>query len=226
MSIDISGIGGIGTSPDQSTSGSNTMLDQLDFLELLMLQLQYQDPLDPMDSQQFSAQLAQFSQLEQLTEMNQNLDFALQTNLLLAQSVNNTMAAGMIGQGIVAYGDEVELVDGQEVTLNYNLAGSAQNITIEIKNSSGVTVRTLEINPQSSGDQQVVWDGLDDDGEELSDGIYTFSVSAETSTGTSVQATTYTSGTITGVTYVEGMAEFLVGSMQIPLGNVYKITES
>lgn len=225
MSVDISGIGGVGMSPDQSASGSNAMLDQLDFLELLMLQLQVQDPLNPMDSQEFSAQLAQFSQLEQLTEMNQNLDYALQTNLLLAQSVNNTMAAGMIGQGVTAYGNEVELIDGEDVTLNYNLAGSAQAISIEIKNSSGVTVRTLAVNSQSSGDQQVIWDGLDNDGEELSDGIYTFSVSAESGSGTSVEVTTYTTGMISGVTYVEGMAEFLVGSLQIPLGDIYKITE-
>jgi flagellar basal-body rod modification protein FlgD len=212
-------------SPDQSASSSNSVLDQMDFLELLMIQLRYQDPMDPMDSQEFSAQLAQFSQLEQLTDMNENLDLSLQTNLLLAQSVNNTMAAGMIGQGVVAYGNEVELVDGQEVTLNYNLNAGAQNISIDITNSSGMTVRTLEVNPQSSGDQEVIWDGLDSDGNELGDGIYTFSVSATSGNGTSVPVTTYTCGTVTGVSYVEGMAEFMIGSMQIALGNIYQITE-
>ncbi len=223
MSSTIGGISGVGMNITDTVSGSNSKLDQMDFLKLLMIQLSYQDPLNPMDSAQFSAQLAEFSQLEQLTLMNENLDYAMQTNLVLAQSVNNTMAATMIGQDVLAYGNEVELEEGEEATLNYNLSASAQTVTITIKDEAGVTVRTIEVGAQSSDDQQVVWDGLDDDGDELPAGVYTFNVSAETSSGTTVQATTYTAGTINGVSYVDGMAQFLVGSMQISLGDVYKI---
>lgn len=222
----INNIQGIGMSSAQTTSGSNSVLGQMDFLQLLMTQLSYQDPLSPMDSQEFSAQLAQFSQLEQLTQMNQNLNYSLQTNLLLAQSINNTMAATMIGQQVVAFGNEVELQDGNDAELNYKLNGSAQTVTITIKNSAGVTVRTIEAGPQSSGDRQYTWDGCDDNGEELPDGIYTFSVSAKTASGTTVQTTTYTTGTITGVSYVEGMAEFMVGSIQIALADIYRITQA
>lgn len=225
MSTSLDGIGGVGMNAPQSPSGSNGMLEQMDFLKLLMIQLSYQDPMNPMDSQQFAAQLAQFSQLEQLTQMNENLDLSTQTNLILAQSVNNTMAASMIGQNVVAYGNEVELVDGEDAVLNYNLGSAAETVTITIKNSAGATVRTIEAGPESSGDKEVTWDSLDDDGDELPEGVYTFSVSAKTGSGTTVQSTTYTCGTITGVSYVEGMAEFLIGSIQISLGNVYKITQ-
>ncbi len=225
MDSGINGISGLGVNFQEQVSGSNTALGQMDFLELLMIQLQYQDPMSPMDSQEFSAQLAQFSQLEQITQMNENLTASLQTDLLLAQSVNNTMAASMIGQGVVAYGNEVELIEGQEAAINYNLAGSAQTVTIEIKDENGVTVRTIEVTGQSSGDQQVVWDGLDDEGEALEDGIYTFSVAAETSGGVSVQTTTYTSGIITGVAYIQGMAELMIGSIQMGLGSIYKIVQ-
>ncbi len=223
MSSTIGGISGVGMSITDTVSGSNSKLDQMDFLKLLMIQLSYQDPLNPMDSAQFSAHLAEFSQLEQLTLMNENLSYAMQTNLVLAQSVNNTMAATMIGQDVLAYGNEVELEEGEETTLNYNLSASAQSVTITIKDEAGVTVRTIEVGAQSSDDQQLVWDGLDNDGDELSPGVYTFSVSAETSSGTTVPVTTYTAGTISGVSYVDGMAQFLVGSMQISLGDVYKI---
>jgi len=226
MSTALDGIGGIGMNlPVGETTGANSVLGQMDFLQLLMIQLSYQDPMSPMDSQEFAAQLAQFSQLEQLTQMNANLDLSLQTNLILAQSVNNTMAASMIGQQVIAYGNEVELFEGEEATISYNLSSAAQTATITIKNSAGATVRTIEAGLQSSGDQQVTWDGLDDDGDELPVGVYTFSVSAKTGAGTAVQSTTYTTGTITGVSYVEGMAEFLVGSIQIALGDVYQITE-
>jgi flagellar basal-body rod modification protein FlgD len=226
MSSAVSGIGGFGMNYSEQIQGSNTALGQMDFLELLMIQLQYQDPLSPMDSQEFSAQLAQFSQLEQITQMNQNLSASMQTNLLLAQSVNNVMATNMIGQSVVAFGNEVELIDGQEADINYELSGSAQTVTIEIKNENGVVVRTIEASGQSSGDQQVVWDGLDDDGNELADGIYTYSVTAKTAGDVDVAVTTFTSGTITGVAYVQGMAELLVGSIQIGLGDIYRIVES
>lgn len=222
MSNPLGGITGIGMSAPQ-TSGSNSVMGQMDFLKLLMIQLSYQDPLSPMDSQQFAAQLAQFSQLEQLTQMNQNLDLSQQTNLILAQSVNNTMAATMIGKNVLAYGDQVELVDGEDATMHYDLDGAAQNVTITIKNSTGTVVRTLEAGPQSSGDQEVTWDGLNDEGDAVSPGLYTFSVSASTAGGTTVQATTYVSGTITGVSYVEGMPEFMVGGIQIALGDIYQI---
>jgi flagellar basal-body rod modification protein FlgD len=198
----------------------------MDFLQLLMIQLQYQDPMSPMDSQEFAAQLAEFSQLEQITQMNQNLTASMQTNLVLAQSVNNTMAASMIGKDVVAYGNEVELADGQDTEIHYELDGSAQTVTIEIKNENGATVRTIEAGPQGSGEQQVTWDGTDDDGNDLPDGIYTYTVSAETASGTAVNSTTYTFGTVTGVSYTDGMAEFLVGSITVSLSDIYQILES
>jgi flagellar basal-body rod modification protein FlgD len=114
----LTGVNGIGMTTTQSSTSSNSAMGQMDFLQLLMVQLSYQDPMNPIDSQAFSAQLAQFSQLEQLTEMNENLGYAQQTNLLLAQSVNNTMAASMIGKDVKAYGDQTELLEGQEAEMN------------------------------------------------------------------------------------------------------------
>ncbi|RJP81649.1 MAG: hypothetical protein C4524_01650 [Candidatus Zixiibacteriota bacterium] len=226
MSNPLTAVGGVGMSPPaQSATAGNSVMGQMDFLQLLMIQLSYQDPMNPINSQEFAAQLAQFSQLEQLTQMNQNLGLSTQTNLLLAQSVNNTMAASMIGREVVAYGNEVELTEGQDCALNFNLSGAAQTVTVTIKNEAGATVRVLEAGPLPSGDQQATWDGLNAEGDELPEGVYTFSVSAQTSSGTTVQATTYTQGTVTGVSYVEGMAEFLIGSLQVALGDVYKIEE-
>jgi flagellar basal-body rod modification protein FlgD len=224
MSSTINGLNGVGMQ-SQQTNTSNAQVSQMDFLQLLMTQLAYQDPTAPVDSQQFAAQLAQFSQLEQLTQMNENLQSSQSTNLILAQSVNNTMAASMIGRSVTAYGNQVELIDGDQASLNYNLGGAAQTVEITIKNSSGTVVRTIEAGPQASGDQQYTWDGLDNDGNALPEGVYTFSVAGKTGAGLDVQSTTYTCGIITGVSYTQGMPEFLVGSIQIGLGDVYKITD-
>ena len=223
MSDPLNAITGVGMNVPQTSSGANGVMGQMDFLQLLMIQLSYQDPMSPMDSQQFASQLAQFSQLEQLTQMNQNMDLSMQTNLILAQSVNNTMAATMIGKQVLAYGDEVELVEGEEAMMHYDLDGAAQNVTISIQDSAGVTVRTIEAGPQASGDQLVSWDGLNDEGEELPAGVYTFSLNATTSQGVAVPATTYISGLISAVSYVDGMAQFQVGEIEIPLSQIYQI---
>jgi flagellar basal-body rod modification protein FlgD len=219
----LTGLGGVGMNTPQTSPGSNSQMGQMDFLQLLMVQLSYQDPMNPVDSQQFSAQLAQFSQLEQLTQMNENLSLSQQTNLLLAQSVNNTMAAGMIGQTIVANGNQVQVTEGEETSLNYHLNGAAQTTTITIKNSAGATVRTIEAGPQSSGDQTTTWDGLDDAGNAVPEGIYTFSVNAATSQGVTVQTTTYTQGVITGVSYLQGMATFMIGDLEVGLGDIIRV---
>ncbi|MBU0518139.1 hypothetical protein KKA00_02610 [bacterium] len=221
----ITGISGLGIGTNNGTVASSGGLGEMDFLEILMIQLQYQDPMSPMDSQQFASQLAQFSQLEQITQMNQNLEASIQTNLLLAQSVNNTMAADMIGKGVLAYGNDINLEAGEETTINYKLAGSAQEVTIEIKNESGATVRTIEVGAQGSGDQETVWDGKDDDGDDLPAGAYSYSISAQTSGGTAVQTTTYTTGVINGVSYEQGMAEFIIGAVQIAMGDIYQIID-
>jgi flagellar basal-body rod modification protein FlgD len=219
----LGGLNGVGMNTPQTGLASNSLMGQMDFLQLLMIQLSYQDPMNPVNSQEFAAQLAQFSQLEQLTQMNQNLSLSQQTNLLLAQSVNNTMAAGMIGQTIVANGNQVEMIEGEDATLNYNLNGAAQTTTITIKNSAGATVRTIQAGPQSSGDRETTWDGLDDEGNQLPAGVYTFSVNATTSSGSTVQATTYTCGAITGVSYVNGMATFLMGQLEVGLGDIIRV---
>ena len=69
-----------------------------DFLNLLVTELRHQDPLNPMDSQAFASQLAQFSTLEELQNIGVKLDNALESDMILSQSINNTMAATLIGR--------------------------------------------------------------------------------------------------------------------------------
>ena len=75
-----------------------------DFLKLLVTQLQNQDPLNPASNQEFASQLAEFSSLEQLTQMNESLESNLDSDLLLAQSLNNSTATGFIGHEVHATG--------------------------------------------------------------------------------------------------------------------------
>ena len=93
------------------TSGGNTgsvqNLGKDEFLQLMVTKLQNQDPLNPMEDEDYIAQLAQFSSLEQLTNISDGLDESNEWDYLQMQSINNVMAAGLIGKEVEASYDQV-----------------------------------------------------------------------------------------------------------------------
>jgi len=193
-----------------------------EFLTLLIVELENQDPLAPMQSQEMAAQLAQFASLERLYSIDRRLAESLNLDLLMTQAVNNTMAASLIGREIVAVGDNFILKDGS-ANLYFTLADPAAEVTITILDESGQVVRTIRRQDLFDGEQNVVWNGTDDSGRSLSDGVYHFTITASDAEGNTVSAVTTASGIITGVSYETGMAVLLVGDLEFPMGNVISI---
>ena len=210
------------TTPATSSTMGSSDLDKDDFLLLLVTQLQNQDPLNPSDSTEFTAQLAQFSALEQLTNVNDNLKY-LQ---LYQASINNAQAVDFIGKTVIASGDTISVSDGVSDDIIFDLSGDAENTTISIYDGSGQLVATLDGGALSDGEQSISWDGKNEDGDTVSDGVYTFEVSAVDSNGNSVIASTYSEVVITGVTFEDGTTYLLAGDKKIPMGDVITIKGS
>jgi len=209
------------TSENASKLTNNTrILGKNDFLKMLVTQLRFQDPLNPMNDTQFIAQLAQFSSLEQL----QNLNSSFESNMLLNQSLHNSMAVNMIGKNIKAYGSTVYLEKGDPAKLVFDLQEAAQ-VTIRIKDSSGKLVREIKAGRLSSGLQEISWDGKDDNGKELDSGKYTFLLEAKDSGGQDVPVVSYTYGRVTGVKYEDGSAILMIGDIPVKLGEVVEVLE-
>jgi flagellar basal-body rod modification protein FlgD len=206
------------TSTDTTATNTTTMSKD-DFLRLFVAQLKAQDPLNPMDSTEFTSQLAQFSSLEQLTNLNSSL-----TDLLDSQaSLQNTMAAGYLGKTVTYAGNTVSF-DGSQADLAYNLAADAAGVTVTITDSAGNVVRTDAIAGQSAGTQGYTWNGTDQNGNALPAGQYTFTVSAVDSSGKSVDVTTYTSGTVTGVSFQNNTTYLSIdGSTTLTLNDILEI---
>ena len=206
------------TSSTSQTSTSNTTLGKEDFLKLFMAQLKAQDPLSPMDSTGFTAQLAQFSSLEQLTNINTQLGDVLSSQ----SSLQNTMATDLIGKNIKANGNTVSL-NGQ-ANMYYSLDANATKVTVTISDASGAIVKQQDVSNQSAGEQDFVWDGKDNNGNTLSQGTYTFTVSAVDGSGNAVNASTLTSGTVTSISF-SGNSTYLTidGTTQIQLGDIQEI---
>ncbi len=190
------------------------------FLRLLTTQLQYQDPLNPMDSTQFVAQLAQFSQLEQTT----NLKKAMETSVQYMSSLNNYSAASLVGHEVRAAGDVIGLTDGAEPALAFSLSSDAAQVRLQILDASGVPVQTLAVGPQAAGGHSVVWDGTNAAGLRLPPGSYRFEVNATDNTGGAVASTLFTQGRVTGVTFDNNVAYFLINGSRIPASGIVEIS--
>jgi len=216
-----------GTQPPASQVSSRSQnLDRADFLQMLMTQMKFQDPLSPMSNEEFASQMAQFSSLQELQGISAALEQSIQTNLLMSQSFNNTMAATLIGKYVTAESNELRLGSNGSEHIDYKLSDAATEISIDIKNAEGVVVRTIKVNPQAEGNQSIPWDGLNGDGQRVPAGNYTFEVHATDSTGTAVDVTTVARGVVESVRYEDGNVLLLVAGREIQLSQVLSLSNS
>ena len=197
------------------------ILDKDDFLYLLITQLKSQDPLNPMESTEFTAQLAQFSSLEQLHNINENLGY-LQA---YQASINNSQAVDLIGKTVKAFGNSISLTDGVSDEIHFELEADASSVVINIYDSDDKLVKVVESGALSVGEHTLRWDGTDNKGYKVPDGVYTFEVLAVDENQETVQATTYIMGKVTGVTFKDGTTYLLARNQEIPIGNVIQITQ-
>jgi flagellar basal-body rod modification protein FlgD len=218
-------IPGISNAPDRPPTTADAVgksnLGKDDFLKLLMAQLANQDPTAPQDNGQFVAQLAQFSALETAQGTNSRLD-----TLLLAQA-NNTQTSyiNFIGKDVEYRTDSLDHQQGLATVSQGTLAGKAATVTVNILDSSGHVVRTLNLGAQDAGPIQIVWDGNNDSGTPQPTGAYIMKVTATDASGAAVAADLHTKGAVTGVTYANGIPQLSVNGTQIKMSDVTSINE-
>jgi flagellar basal-body rod modification protein FlgD len=196
-----------------------------DFLKLLITKLTHQDPLSPMDDEAFVAQLAQFSSLEQLQNVNNSLEESLNWDYLQMQTINNTMATGLIGREVKASYSGVYLDANNRPTISFSSSEYAQKVNVQICDSTGAVIRTLADSEVPPGANRIVWDGLDQNGQRMGEGYYTIKVSAVNAAGETFTPSTFLQGKVNGITYRDGAAFLQVDGMEIPLSEINSITE-
>ena len=210
---------------NSNTSGvspsKDSALGKDDFLNLLVAQLQNQDPLNPMDSTAFTSQLAEFSSLEQLSNVNENLEY-LQ---MYQASINNAQAVSFIGKNIDALGNSIQLESDENEDIHFELKQDSSSVVINIYDEAGSLVKYIENGPMGEGKQRVEWDGTDNGGNTIPEGIYKFEVMAVDANGDKVQTATFINDRVTGVTFNNGVTYLLAGGMKIPIGDVIEVFE-
>jgi flagellar basal-body rod modification protein FlgD len=188
-------IAGINAAPTTTTSTKNNTLGQDQFLTLLVAQMQNQDPLNPADATEFTSQLAQYSQLEQLFNLNSTMD-------KLAEAQNNSerlSALSLIGKDVVVEGASFSF-DGNEARIGYKVDGIASDITLQIRNSSGQMIATINAPKTDKGNHFLSWDGRDNAGNQLPAGTYSIVISAKSAgDGASVAVSPLVRAEVTGI---------------------------
>jgi flagellar basal-body rod modification protein FlgD len=222
----IDGLSGISSGNATGALTGGTVMGKEDFLKMLLAQLQNQDPLSPMDGTQFASQLTQYSSLEQLINLNSSMDTSINANYYLSQSINNTLAATLIGKEVKLNGSSFQN-DGQaNTTLGYNLSTAASSVTIKIYNESGALVKTIENAPKNSGDNKLIWDFTDNDGNSIPQGKYSFQVEPKDADSNLLSYSAYVLGKIDGVKFTENGTMLVVNGGQYNLSDIMEIYNS
>lgn len=183
-----------GTKAATGAKDKDTVAEAQDrFMTLLVTQMRNQDPLNPMDNAQMTSQLAQLSTVSGIEKLNAALE-----NLMGSyQSSQTLQATGMIGHGVLATGNNLQLSEGESL-LGVELAGPADKVEITIRDTSGSVVHSFSLQNQPAGTYPLAWDGKTDSGAVAPNGKYTFDVKA-TAGDQSVAATALSFGQVASV---------------------------
>lgn len=172
--ITVSALNNTAAGTAATAAKTDNTLGQDQFLTLLVAQLQNQDPLNPTDATEFTAQLAQYSQLEQLFNLNDAMD-----GLTAAQTSSQKVSAlSLIGKEVVVEDTHFPF-DGAPTRIGYRVDGPATDISLQIRNSAGATVATLNAGDTTPGEHFLTWNGLDQNGVPLPADTYQLAVTAK-----------------------------------------------
>ncbi|MDZ4252355.1 MAG: flagellar hook assembly protein FlgD [Sulfuritalea sp.] len=161
-----------GTGSAKPTSATTDAQNR--FLRLLTTQLKNQDPLNPMDNAQMTSQLAQISTVDGIEKLNATLQ------KLLSSSVDSEamQAAALVGHQVMVAGSGLTLGDAGAVG-GLELKSAADQVSVTIKDSNGIVMRTLDLGDLDAGMHNFVWDGKTDSGAQAVNGSYGISILAK-----------------------------------------------
>jgi len=176
-----------------ASSSTNLLADYNLFLKLLTTQMTNQDPLDPMDTSEYTAQLVQYSQVEQSIQQTGALGNIL--SQMLSQQM--AQASSYIGREARFDSPVSGLATDSPARWTYYVDGTPATLTATVKDALGGTVATVSLDPDAQGSYE--WDGTMKDGTKAPAGAYTLSIAAADASGSSLDTTINSIGTVDDV---------------------------
>jgi flagellar basal-body rod modification protein FlgD len=218
------------TGTSASATGTSAQSLSNTFLKLLVAQMNNQDPLNPVDNSQITSQMAQISTVTGISSLNSTVS-QLVADLQQSQAVQSTQLAG---HTVLVPGSSLTLAAtsssaaGSTPTLaaygGFSLPQAADSVKVTVKDSTGATVRTINLGGLGAGVQDFSWDGTTDSGAQSAAGSYSYSVSAKAG-AQSVTATAYSALQVVGVApQSDGSVQLLLSNgSQVGFGSIAQI---
>lgn len=207
------------TTASTSSTNPNGILGKDDFLKLLLLELKYQDPTAPMDSEKILSQTSQLATLESTEKTNK----ALET---LAASMTSSMQySGISAIGKIADtgSNAVALEKGKNVDFQLYFPSDVTTGAIKVMDVDGSVLRTMNVGATDAGVAKFTWDGKDNNGTALKEGIYYIESTYAQADGTS--ATTRVGRyPIESIKFENGTTYAKLGSNYIDFSTIKEIT--
>lgn len=176
-------------------SDKRNELQKDDFMKLFVTQLKNQDPLNPDKGAEMATKLATFNSLEQMMNMNKTLE-----SLVTAQnSGRNLQLVSYIGKEVTVDGGRLALKNGKINESEFQLKTESTKTSLEIRDGSGSLVLEKELGTFETGKHTLQWDGKNNEGEPLSDGIYTYTIRARDINENNIEVPLSSKAIISGV---------------------------
>lgn len=213
--------GATNVTQSSTSTKEGSSIDKEAFLKLLVAQLQHQDPLQPTEGTEFVAQLSQFAMVEQSIAQSAKLD-SIATQMT---GLSSNEAAALVGKNVTVRGTGIAFDGLTATSTSVSLASAATKTTVQIQDSSGQTVRTLELGAHGAGALPITWDGKDDHGNTVSKGTYTIKTTATTADGRAVDVSQNVSGTVNKVSFEKGYPEVTLDSgVTAPISDLVSVS--
>jgi len=133
------------------------------FLKLLVTQMQNQDPLNPMDNAQITSQMAQINTVNGIETLNGTVK-GLNTQFVQMQALQG---ASLVGRDVTLQGNRLAVAAGRAQG-EFELAGTADQVKLEVLNAAGRVIDTVQLGAQAAGRHDVDWPAKNTaDGTEL-----------------------------------------------------------
>lgn len=204
LSRDLSGTTKNGTATsDRSKIGKGAAgLGAEDFLALMVAQFKNQDPTKPVDNAQFIAQLASFGSVSGINQLNESM-----TAMTNAYATGQTLqAASLLGRTVLVDQTTGYLKDGGTLGAAVDVPQGSQRVAVQVLDSAGQIVRTLDLGVPPAGLAKFEWDGKVSGGAVAPAGQYTFQAKALVN-GKSEAAGLYVEANVESVTLGGGAGQ-------------------
>jgi flagellar basal-body rod modification protein FlgD len=217
-----------GTTGNSSSTGSGSAangvtLGGTDFLTLMLAQLKNQDPTSPVDSNQFLSQLASLSEVQGITQLNSSFS-TLSNSITSSQALQ---ASSLLGHNVLAASSTATLsTAGAALSGAVSVPQTSSQVTLNISNSAGVLVKSINLGAQSTGLADFTWNGLGSNGTAAPAGTYTLSAQVA-GVASSTAVTTLVSGAVDSVTMgagTTGLTLNVAGLGSVPFSSVQQIS--